>query len=134
MNDELHIRTEDLNRANAFLESILGGLHAGVVVTDEELRIQAWNERARDLWGLDSRDVHGQYLPNLDMGLPLDDVLPLLRGVLNGSSNDCEILLEATNRRGRRILCRVNVAPMTGPDADVRGAIVLMDEVDSKAE
>jgi two-component system CheB/CheR fusion protein len=134
MNDELRIRTEDLHRVNAFLESILGGLHAGVVVTDEELRIQAWNDQARDLWGLDSGEVHGQYLPNLDIGLPLDDVLPLLRGVLNESSNDGEVVLEATNRRGRQILCRVSVAPMTGPDADVRGAIVVMDEVESKPE
>jgi len=134
MNDELRIRTEDIHRANAFLESILGGLHAGVVVTDEELRIQAWNDHARDLWGLDSGEVHGQYLLTLEMGLPLDDVLPLLRGILNGSSKDGELVLEATNRRGRQILCRVRVAPMTGPDDEVRGAIVIMDEVESKAE
>src|SRR5262245_2739775 len=131
MNDELRIRTEDLNQVNAFLESILGGLHAGVVVTDQELHVQAWNERARDLWGLEASEVHGQHLMNLDFGLPIDDVMPLLRGVIHQGSTDGEVVVEATNRRGRAIHCRVRVAPMLGPDSDVRGAIVVMEEVDS---
>lgn len=128
-NDELRARTEDLDQMNAFLNSILGGLHAGVVVTDEELRVRAWNERARDLWGLDAGEVQGQHLMNLDIGLPLDEVLPLLRGILNKSSSDGELTLAATNRRGRPITCRVRVSPMTGPEGDNRGAIVLMEEL-----
>ncbi|HKB21174.1 MAG TPA: CheR family methyltransferase [Gaiellaceae bacterium] len=132
MNDELRLRTEDLHAVNSFLESILGGLHAGVAVTDRELRIQAWNERARDLWGLHASEVHGQHLMNLDIGLPVDQVMPLLRGVLNDGSQDGEITLEATNRRGRPILCRVRVSPMNGPEGGVSGAILVMDEVESK--
>ena len=132
MNDELRLRTEDLHQVNAFLESILGGLHAGVAVTDKEFRIQAWNERARDLWGLHSSEVHGQHLMNLDIGLPVDEVMPLLRAVINDNSEDGELTLDATNRRGRNIKVQVHVGPMSGPDGDVRGTIVVMEEVDSK--
>ena len=132
MNDELRLRTEDLHQVNAFLESILGGLHAGVAVTDKEFRIQAWNERARDLWGLHSSEVHGQHLMNLDIGLPVDEVMPLLRAVVNDNSEDGEVILDATNRRGRNIQVQVRVGPMSGPDGDVRGTIVVMEEVDSK--
>jgi two-component system CheB/CheR fusion protein len=132
MNDELRLRSEDLHSVNSFLESILGGLHAGVAVTDNELRIQAWNERARDLWGLHASEVHGQHLTNLDIGLPVDDVMPLLRNVLKDGSEDGEITLEATNRRGRQILCRVRVSPMNGVDGDISGVIVVMEEVDSQ--
>ena len=134
MNDELRLRTEDLHQVNAFLESILGGLHAGVAVTDGELRVQAWNERARDLWGLRAGEVHGKHLMNLDFGLPIDQVMPLLRGVVNNGSQDGEVKLEATNRRGRQIEVRVRVSPMNGPEGDVRGAIVVMEEVDSKQD
>jgi two-component system CheB/CheR fusion protein len=134
MNDELRLRTEDLHHVNSFLESILGGLHAGVAVTDRELRIQAWNEQARDMWGLTSGEVHGQHLMNLDIGLPLDHVLPVLRAVMTDSSSDGEVTLEATNRRGRSILVRVRVSPMVGPEADVEGAIVVMEEVDTKQD
>jgi two-component system CheB/CheR fusion protein len=132
-NEELRARTEDLHQMNAFLNSILGSLHAGVAVTDEELRIRAWNERARDLWGLDAGEVQGQHLMNLDIGLPLDEVLPLLRGVLNKGSDDVEVELVATNRRGRPISCRVpRVSPMTGRQGDIRGVIVLMEELEEE--
>ena len=117
---------------NAFLESILGGLHAGVVVTDRELRVRAWNEQARDLWGLTSVEVHDQHLMNLDIGLPVDQVMPVLRSALSGDSSDGEVTLEATNRKGRSILVRVRVSPMVGPEAEVEGAIVVMEEVDAK--
>jgi two-component system CheB/CheR fusion protein len=51
INDELRQRTVDLNEVNAFLESILLSLHAGVAVLDRELRVSAWNEQATELWG-----------------------------------------------------------------------------------
>ena len=132
MNDELRLRTEDLHHVNSFLESILGGLHAGVAVTDNEFRVQAWNEQARDLWGLTSTEVHGLHLMNLDIGLPVDDVMPLLRGVVNDGAQDGHITLPATNRRGRNIQVQVRLAPMKDPEGDTRGAIIVMEEVDSK--
>jgi two-component system, chemotaxis family, CheB/CheR fusion protein len=132
MNDELRLRTDDLHQVNAFLESILSGLHAGVAVTDGELRIQAWNTQARDLWGVSASEVHGHHLANLDIGLPVDAVMPMLRGVLSDGSSNGDVTLAAVNRRGRQIRVRVRVSPMTGPEADVRGAIVVMEEVDSK--
>ena len=51
MNDELHQRGIELNTTNAFLEAILASLPAAIVV-DRELRVQAWNDGARELWGL----------------------------------------------------------------------------------
>ncbi len=132
MNDELRLRTDDLHQVNAFLESILSGLHAGVAVTDGELRIQAWNTEAHDLWGVSASEVHGHHLANLDIGLPVDEMMPLLRGVLSDGTSNGDVTLEAVNRRGRQIRVRVRVSPMTGPEADVRGAIVVMEEVDSK--
>jgi two-component system, chemotaxis family, CheB/CheR fusion protein len=134
MNDELRLRTEDLHQVNAFLESILGGLHAGVVVTDNEFHVQAWNEHSRELWGLQSSEVHGQHLMNLDIGLPVDDVMPLLRRATTDGSPDGEVVVDAVNRRGRRIQARVRVSPMNGPDGVVRGAILVVEEVDSKQD
>jgi two-component system CheB/CheR fusion protein len=128
MNDELRTRTDELNQVNAFLESILGSLQAGVVVTDRELRVQAWNDEATELWGLRSDEVHGQHLMNLDIGLQVESMMPLLRGVLSDSSEQREIVLEARNRRGRDILCRVTASPLLASTGEVRGAIIVMEE------
>jgi two-component system CheB/CheR fusion protein len=127
MNDEMRQTSEELNQVNAFLESILGSLNAGVLVTDHELVVQAWNEEATDLWGLRPDEVHGQHLMNLDIGLPLEQVLPLVRSTIDDGSVH-EAVLDATNRRGRAIRCRVRTSPLQAPGGEAHGVIVVMDE------
>jgi two-component system CheB/CheR fusion protein len=130
INDELRQRSDELNQVNGFLESILSSLRAGVAVADSDLRILAWSDRAADLWGLFPDEVRGQHLLNLDFGLPLDDVVPMMRDVIAERVPSAEQTIEATNRRGRRITCRVNVSRLAGQEGDVRGAILLMEEWD----
>ncbi len=127
MNDELHDRTGQVDRANSFLGTILAGLRAGVVVLDPNLQVQVWNNQAQELWGLRTEEVVGQHLLNLDIGLPVDPLRPLLRRVLSGEEPAAETTLPAVNRRGRRIDVRVLVGPL--PDGDtIVGAVVTMEE------
>ena len=49
INAEMRERSDDLNRANGLLESILEGARSGVVVRNRELHVLAWNHRAGDL-------------------------------------------------------------------------------------
>jgi two-component system CheB/CheR fusion protein len=127
INDELNLRTDELNQANAFLESVLRSLDAGVVVLDHELRVTAWNAGAYELWGLRGDEVQGQHLMNLDIGLPLEQLMTPLRTALNnGDGAVPPLLLEATNRRGRSFTCRVTVTPLNGVDS-VHGVILLME-------
>jgi two-component system CheB/CheR fusion protein len=128
INDELRQRTLDLNEVNSFLESILGSLEAGVVVLDEDLRIRAWNDHAAELWGLRSEEAQGQHFVNLDIGLPTEQLLPLVRSTLAGEDVDRQLTVDATNRRGRAIRCRVTCSQLLSPTNEVRGAIVLMEE------
>ena len=52
INDELRDRTGELNEVNEFLEAILTSLGLGVAVVDRQQRVQVWNHRAEDLWGV----------------------------------------------------------------------------------
>ena len=70
INDELRLRTEELNEVNAFMESILASMRGGVVVVDRELKVQVWNARAEDLWGLRPDEAEHRHLLSLDIGLP----------------------------------------------------------------
>lgn len=40
VNEELRQRTTELSQLNPYLDSILGSLRSGVVVIDDELRVQ----------------------------------------------------------------------------------------------
>jgi two-component system CheB/CheR fusion protein len=127
INDELNQRTDELNQTNFFLESILGSLDAGVVVLDQELRVSAWNDGAYELWGLRGEEVQGTHFMNLDIGLPVEKLRTSLRTMLSGGEVEQPITLDATNRRGRAIRCRVRLSPLIDGTQAPRGLIVFME-------
>jgi two-component system, chemotaxis family, CheB/CheR fusion protein len=128
INDELRERTDELNRAKGFLESILASLHVAAVVVDPNFNILTWNAEASDLWGLRDDEVQGQSLFSLDIGLPVGELRNALLIILSGKSKFEEIVLEAVNRRGRTIQCRVTCTPLIGEAQAIQGAILLMEE------
>ena len=128
VNDELHQRTEEVNRANAFLRSILSSLRSGAIVIDQHFNILVWNPRAENLWGLREDEVKGQSLLSLDIGLPIDRLKAIIRPCLSGERDQIEVVLEATNRRGKAIQCRITCAPLLSARKEREGAILLMDE------
>src|SRR4051794_21280152 len=128
-NDELRLRTGEIGELNTFMRSILGSLEAGVVVVDGELRVQVWNQRMEDLWGVRTDEAVGNFLFNLDIGLPVEDLRPTLRRVLSeDSANQPVQLLRAINRRGRNIGLQVTISPLRQEtEPATTGAIILMD-------
>jgi two-component system CheB/CheR fusion protein len=131
INDELSRRTAELNEVNAFLESIWASLGGAVAVLEQDMRILVWNQRSEDLWGIRQDEVQGKHLLNLDIGLPVDQILPALRTVLSDGSADSAgqtMVLAATNRRGKRISCRVTCSPLLGSDEHAHGAIVVIQQ------
>jgi two-component system CheB/CheR fusion protein len=129
INDQLRISTGQLDEANAFLETVLTSLRAGVAVVDKDLRVRMWNRRAEDLWGLRSAEVVGEHFLNLDIGLPFERLRPLLRGVLGGDGIPAEVTVDAVNRRGRAITVRVACSPLGGHSSgeEQAGAIIVME-------
>jgi two-component system, chemotaxis family, CheB/CheR fusion protein len=129
INDELGQRTIELNQLNAFLESIWAGLEGAVTVLDPDLRVLVWNPGAEDLWGVRQDEVQGQHFLNLDIGLPIDQVRPALRAAMGGENGTQSAVIQATNRRGRTVVCRVTCSPLLDSDKTLRGVImVVVDE------
>jgi len=128
INDELQQRTDELNETNAFLEAILSGLKAAVLVVDPELSIQRWNDAAAELWGLQADETVAADLLNLDIGLPVEQLRGPLQAVLDGGGRQ-ELVLQAHNRRGRPIECLVSVMGLAR-NGEPRGAILMMEHTD----
>ena len=127
INDELRQRTREVNQANAFMNSILASLQAGVVVVDRQFRILSWNDASEDLWGLRADEVQEQTILNLDIGLPVACLAEPLRRCLTGEVEGMEI--EAINRRGQTIQCRLSFYPLIDPQKDRIGVILLMETI-----
>jgi two-component system CheB/CheR fusion protein len=129
MNDELRSRSGELSELNTFLETILGTVGLAVAVLDRQLHVQIWNGQARELWGLAADEVEDRHFMALDFGLPVEQLKPQLRASLAGGSSREEVVVEATNRRGRAFNCRVTVLPLRDSDhGAVSGAILMMED------
>ena len=129
MNAELRQNSEELDQLNDFLRSILASVRAGVVVLDQHLVVHLWNDRAEDLWGLKADEVVGRSLLHLDIGLPVEKLVGPVNAFLAGNGKYEELVLDAVNRRGKSIRCRVTCTLRLGTTGERRGVVLLMDEV-----
>jgi len=130
INDELRDRTQELSAAESFLDAVLTSLQAGVTVVDKDLDIQVWNRQAEELWGLRREEVIGQRFLSLDIGLPTDELWPLIRRALVGGGPQ-QTEVAAVNRRGRAIVVRVVCAPLLSDGPQPTGAILVMEQDES---
>jgi two-component system CheB/CheR fusion protein len=128
INDELEDRSGQLNEANSFLESVLAGLHSGVIVLGRDFLVRAWNQQAEELWGLRRDEVLNQNFLALDIGLPIDRLRPMIREALAGEPRSHQLGVAAVNRRGRSIEVRVLGSALNGHDGSPAGVILMMEE------
>jgi two-component system, chemotaxis family, CheB/CheR fusion protein len=128
INSELRQRTDEVEQVNSFMDSVLGGLQLGVLVVDAELHVKMWYGRSEDMWGLRPGEVYGQPLMALDIGLPLGEVRRLIRATLADGISQ-ESVIQATNRRGRTIRCRVVASPSGVAANGSPNVVLLMEEL-----
>jgi len=127
INTELQHRTDDSNRLNTFMHAILGNIRLGAAVLDADLDVRVWNERAAELWGVRSDEVIGESFFDLDIGLPVKELRPMIRSVLRGKPSHDEKIVAAITRRGKRIRCRV-AATALAARGRAGGVVLVMED------
>jgi two-component system CheB/CheR fusion protein len=135
INDALTARTIELDDVNRFVSSVVRSLGDAVVVLDGDLRVVVWSPGAEELWGMRSDEAVGEPLAGLDIGLPLELLLPRLRTALADGSRPLEtvegLVLDAVNRRGRPAPLTVQLSHLRTEDNSVHGLIMMMNVVNS---
>jgi two-component system, chemotaxis family, CheB/CheR fusion protein len=130
MNEELRHRTQEINDVNTFLKTILSTIGLAVAVLDRDQRVEIWNGKAREIWGVTPEEAEDEHLLSLDIGLPVEKLRQPIRDALSGTSQREEVVLEATNRRGRTFQCCVTLLPLgDGGDGTVSGVLMIMEEL-----
>jgi two-component system CheB/CheR fusion protein len=129
--EEARMRAEELARLNAFLDSILSSVRLGVVVVCDQLRVRLWNDRAEDMWGLRAQEVLDRPLTSLDIGLPVMQIEAPLRSLFTEGAGPQELMVDAVNRRGKPVRCRVTFTLRRSPRGmeAPNGVVILMEEL-----
>jgi two-component system, chemotaxis family, CheB/CheR fusion protein len=128
INDVLRLRGEELDTSKAFAASTLRSLGSAVVVVDSDLRVYVWGPGAEDLWGLRADEATGRAFADLDIGLPVADIAPLLKQTLAGRTSRTETVIEAMNRRGRPVRMLLECLVLRDEEGNRRGVIMVMNE------
>ena len=128
INDTLRERSVELDDSRTFLDSLVNSIRLGMVVVDREMRVVVWNRGCEELWGLRADETMGQVLTSLDIGLPVDQVRPLIGNAFVDPENSGECIVEAVNRRGRPTQVRVTCTGFqSSSEGGVNGALLLME-------
>lgn len=130
INDALRERSAELDDSRTFISALVNSIRLGVVVVDREMRVVMWNRGSEELWGLRADETQGVAITSLDIGLPLDDVRPLIGHAFVDPQSSGQVIVNAVNRRGRTARVRVACSSFTSPDDSLRGALLLMEVVD----
>jgi two-component system, chemotaxis family, CheB/CheR fusion protein len=128
-NEELRSRTSELNRLNRFLETMMASVRSSVIVLDSGLKVQLWNHHSQQMWGLREEEVLGSLLLGLDIGLPVAELAPALSASLKEEAGHFETELDAVDRRGSRIRCRVSITSMKLTPSDPAGVVLMVEQI-----
>src|SRR2546428_8611768 len=101
INSDLAMRRGEVERLNTLLLAITGNIELGAAVLDRTGRVQVWNERAADLWGVRSDEVVGYSFFELDIGLPAEQLRRLIQAGTGGTTRHDELAVVSATRKGR---------------------------------
>jgi two-component system CheB/CheR fusion protein len=129
VNEELRIQAEQAAVYRIYLESVLRAMNGGIVVLDPNHAIGSWNRWSENTWGLRSEEVIGTKFEMLDIGLPIHKLRDALSAVQLGHAEHVDKALEGVDRRGRRILCNVRVAPLLEEEGGIHGLVLMFQDI-----
>ncbi|MGM3307761.1 CheR family methyltransferase [Anabaena sp. WFMT] len=128
INYELSQRTLELNHTNVFLISILRSLQTGTVVINKSFDIVIWNHLVEEMWGLRNDEVINKSFFSLDIGLSIEQLRSPICDALSGKKDFQEMILDATNRRGKQIKCYLALTPLI--DKEIEGVVLMMADIE----
>ncbi len=132
-NDELRRHSDQFISYRNHVDAIMRGLDAGVVVVDPDLKVLSWNRWSENSWGLREEETVGQIFTTLDIGLPVQHLEQALRQAVAQAAPSEEVL-DALDRRGRSMKCRVRIAPLIYEDRSTQGAVIIVEDHTSASQ
>jgi two-component system, chemotaxis family, CheB/CheR fusion protein len=124
MNAELQHQTLELDRSSGLLDSVLASLASVVIAVDQAGHVELWNDAAKAMFGLDPSEVVGQVFADIDSGFPVADLADAVAESIGGTRQD--LTVDAHDRRGHPIRCRVQITPLVLDRRELHGAVLVV--------
>jgi two-component system CheB/CheR fusion protein len=125
-NHELRRQSDASDAYRQYAEAILRSTNSGVIVLDRDEVIRSWNRWSENIWGVREEETVDRKLIDLDIGLPMQQLDPAVRSVIAGGEA-VDMRVDAVERHGRPIRCRVRVSPLLYGDHASHGAVLFVE-------
>jgi PAS domain S-box-containing protein len=130
---EVRLRAEEIERLHARQERILESSAVGLLMTDAEGRILAWNRALEEIYGLSRADAHGR---------GLSDVFPLhlvrrIESVARTVPADEQARIyryTLVNRSGQRVVVNLAITPTQPGEPESRARVITLDDVSDRVK
>jgi two-component system CheB/CheR fusion protein len=132
-NEEMRRQSEEASEYRRYSESLLRSIDVGIIVLDDTLTVQSWNRWSENIWGLRNEEVTGESFLDLDIGLPVQRLHRPLQDILKAQAPVEPVEMEAMDRRGRRITCRIRLSPLLYDNRMARGVVLIIEDVTERA-
>ncbi|WP_207483302.1 CheR family methyltransferase [Arenibaculum pallidiluteum] len=135
-NEELRRHSEESGEYRRYSEAVLRSMDVGIIVLAPDYEVRSWNRWCENAWGLRSEEVTGGNFFALDIGLPVQRLRPDIRRVLENADAQPQVTLDALDRRGRKIQCRVRLTPLLIETRSPKGVVLIIEDIteQSRAE
>jgi two-component system, chemotaxis family, CheB/CheR fusion protein len=125
-NEELRRQSEIAHNYQQYIDAILRSTNAGIIVVDREQKVRSWNRGSESAWGLREEEAIDRPFAELDIGLPVHQLVPSVQTVIDGGEA-ADLELNAVDRRGRPVRCRVRITSLIYPDKSSHGAVLIIE-------
>ncbi|CAO3430616.1 CheR family methyltransferase [Azospirillum endophyticum] len=132
-NEEMRRQSEEAGEYRRYSESILRSIDVGIIVLDDNFIVQSWNRWSENVWGLRNEEVTGEAFLELDIGLPVQRLRRQIQDTLKTEAPAEPVEVEAMDRRGRRITCRIRLSPLLYDNRAARGVVLIIEDVTERA-
>lgn len=129
---ELRREVQERRRAEGELREVAGKLQAIVAASpiailslDPEGRVQTWSPAAERMFGWTREEVLG--VPN--PALPADGEVHSIRSRALAGERLTGLEVQRTRRDGTPLEVSLSTAPLTGPEGEVQGTVVLLEDI-----
>jgi two-component system CheB/CheR fusion protein len=127
-NEVLRHQSDEATAYRLYTDAILRSTNAAMIVLDREQKVRSWNRSSESVWGLRSEEAIDRIFADLDIGLPIHQLAAPVQGVID-SGKPADLEINAVERRGRPIHCRVRITPLLYNDRESHGAVVIVEEI-----
>jgi two-component system, chemotaxis family, CheB/CheR fusion protein len=127
-NEELRHQSDVATANRLYTDAILRSTNAGMIVVDREQKVRSWNRGSEAAWGVREDEALDRVLAEIDIGLPVHQLAPTVLAVIEGGE-DADVEVNAMDRRGRPIRCRVRITPLRYDDRQPSGAVLVVEEI-----